>query len=247
FWIIIQQPDGTIVEAGRTSLLSGTDSQEFTASVASADQQYDITFATQIISTGKLRLNTWKNIPSGKRLDSAIFNTYADDKAWPAEISISNLPEIDDFQCIGTQASNIYTISPPPNFTSRVLDLSTGGTGSLLKYRLNENSDYRFYWLPIDSILAANATSRTIQLDANAFSSDMPKVALQFPFADNWGGQIRGVTKSDGLADFAYLSSFLSENYADEITEIKAEKPDELSLEQFWVFASYADTISSLE
>jgi hypothetical protein len=246
-WVILQQIDGTIVEVERFTPVSGADGQEYTASVASADERYDVTFAIQIISTGKLLLNTWKNIPSGKKLDSAIFNTQSDNRNWPEEISVSNLPEIDDFQCIGAVEDYIFTLSPPPNFKAQVLSAFTGGTGSLLRYKPKGGTEYAAYWLPIDSIIAANTTSRAIQLDASAFTTDMPKVTLQFPFADNWGGQIRGVTQPDGQADFAYLASFNSKNYADEITAIEAEKPDALAIDHFWVFASYGDTLFSLE
>lgn len=246
-WVILQEEDGTILEAPRFSLDLGSQKQTFSSSTVHSDQICDVTIAVQRVSDGRLQLSTWKRISSGKSLMADIFGTGCDQRNLWARISVSGMPQMETFECVGS-IGTIFQESPPPNLKLNILSLATGGTGSLLRFKEIGSASYKAYWLPMDSIQQViQNPSHEIMLSADAFTANMPKVQLQFPFEDNWGGQILGVTKSVGVADVAYLAAFNGENELEKISALEAEVPDELPIGSFWVFSSNLGPAGGLE
>lgn len=246
-WVILQQEDGAILEAPRFSLNLSSQKQTFTSASVHSDQTCDVTIAVQRVSDGRLQLSTWKRISSGKTLMADIFGTGCDQRNLWARISVSGMPQMETFECVGS-IGTIFQESPPPNLKLNILSLATGGTGSLLRFKEIGSASYKAYWLPMDSIQQViQNPSHEIMLSADAFTATMPKVQLQFPFEDNWGGQILGVTKSAGVADVAYLAAFNGENELEKISALDAEVPVELPISSFWVFSSNLGAAGGLE
>ena len=243
-WIILQKEDGQILHIKNITLNPNSLEQSYSTTDVLSDAICDVTLAFLEINTPHLSLYTYKRIPSGKILRSDIFATTVDPQSalW-VEINILNMPDYDDFECVGS--GSLLFQNQNPNLRVIGNPMKTGGMGTLVRWKAKGEQNYRSYWLDVS--MSQPIPPLSFSLPAADFTLDMPKRLLQHPFPGDWATQVRGVTNSSGLAKFAYLASYNQEMEDPDFVDLEFEKPDNLSFKSYWVFAFNADTAKRVE